>query len=188
VVVPLEYDNVGCFKEGLVTVKKGEKYGIVDISGNIVVPIVFDYVGSHLIEGFKEGLAWVQQDGLWGIIANTAIAEIENPDSYPTIAEYIAKWQAAETAKAAAVKDEYIAELEAALAKEKASLLEVRDGLAEANAALAAAKAALVASSDVAIPTPQYVELTTEDLTAIALFFFLPTLLAAAIIFISPRR
>jgi hypothetical protein len=53
--------------EGLIAVEKDGKCGFADTSGNIVVPLEYDFV-----MGFNEGYAWVQKDGKWGILHNTA--------------------------------------------------------------------------------------------------------------------
>ena len=102
VVIPLEYDffsttdeewNSKIFNEGLVGVAKDGKMGYIDTDGNVAVPFIYDRTSSfseYIISNFSEGYAWVQKDGLWGVIANTTVAEIENLGDYPTVAEYIA--------------------------------------------------------------------------------------------------
>jgi hypothetical protein len=44
--------------------KIGYKWGYIDKTGKTVVPFEYDYTQS-----FSEGLAWVQKDGKWGILA-----------------------------------------------------------------------------------------------------------------------
>ena len=51
------------FKEGLACVKNGEKWGYVDICGNVIIPFCFDDAW-----GFSEGFAWVKKDGKWGLV------------------------------------------------------------------------------------------------------------------------
>ena len=109
----------------------------------------FEYNGAL---SFSEGLAWVKKDGLWGIIANTTVAEIKNPGDYPTMeqpmAQYIAKMEAEETIA-------YISELEAALAKSEEALAKSEETLAKTEAALVEANAALAETEATALSAPQ---------------------------------
>jgi len=61
------YTYAQSFTSGLAPAQLGrwpdDKWGFTDREGNIVVPIEFDDVRS-----FSEGLAWVRQGNLWGII------------------------------------------------------------------------------------------------------------------------
>jgi len=63
VIVPLEFNEVSDFYNGLAWVRQEHRWGIIDGDGNVVVPIDFDE-----IHGFSEGLAWVRQGRWWGII------------------------------------------------------------------------------------------------------------------------
>jgi len=57
------YDNIGGFREGLASVEQNGKWGCINKSGNIVIPIVYDQVG-----GFYEGLAYIKLNGKYGFI------------------------------------------------------------------------------------------------------------------------
>ncbi len=48
---------------GLVIVRKDGKYGYMDASGKLIVPVIYDWATN-----FKEGLAWVELDGKWGVL------------------------------------------------------------------------------------------------------------------------
>lgn len=53
-VVPFVYDDLGFVCEGLVRAEKNEKYGFLDMEGNIVIPFIYDEARD-----FSEGLAMV---------------------------------------------------------------------------------------------------------------------------------
>ena len=63
IVIPIEYDKVDRFREGLAVVKKDKKYGFVDKSGKEVVPCQYDFALE-----FSEGLASVKKGDKWGYI------------------------------------------------------------------------------------------------------------------------
>ncbi len=52
------FDEVWSFREGLAVVKKNNKWGYVDNTGTIKIPLVYDK--AH---GFINGVAWVVQNG-----------------------------------------------------------------------------------------------------------------------------
>jgi len=88
--VPLEYDIVYNFSEGLAVVGKGTqynnhrfegKYGYIDKTGKELVPLKYDYA-----ESFSEGLAAVCLDGKWGYIALTD--NVPQPAAAPAPAQY----------------------------------------------------------------------------------------------------
>ena len=56
-VIPIQYDNIGGFAEGLARVQQNGKYGFLDKSGNTAIPFKFKNAGS-----FELGLAWVVDD------------------------------------------------------------------------------------------------------------------------------
>lgn len=58
-----EVNTVYSYSEGKVPVKKNEKWGYMDKSGNMITDTVFD----NALPSF-EGRAWVCVDGYWGII------------------------------------------------------------------------------------------------------------------------
>lgn len=72
VIVPLEYDSISDFNEGLARVSKGlGKDGFIDKTGNVVVPLEYS-----LVRNFNEGLAAVRTgmrpDCKWGILELTS--------------------------------------------------------------------------------------------------------------------
>jgi len=72
-----DYEAVGSeFADGMKWVRKGGKYGFINESGNIVVPVIYDavyceYSGDYIIPVFSEGLAAVVIDGKCGFIDKT---------------------------------------------------------------------------------------------------------------------
>ncbi len=66
VIVPLKYNSVRPFYEGLALVNRNGYYGFVDGNGKIKIPIKFDKARS-----FSEGLAYAEKDGKKGYINNT---------------------------------------------------------------------------------------------------------------------
>ena len=48
--IPLKYDRVWHFHNGLAKVQLHEKYGYIDQSNNIVIPIVYDYASNNFSE------------------------------------------------------------------------------------------------------------------------------------------
>ena len=51
------------FRDGLARVSKNGKYGFIDETGQVVVPVEYNSATF-----FSEGLAWVQKNGKWGIL------------------------------------------------------------------------------------------------------------------------
>lgn len=61
------YDSIDCLKEGLAVVSKDGKYGFINKSGKLVIPLEYGYA-----QAFSEGLASVQgADGKYGFINKT---------------------------------------------------------------------------------------------------------------------
>jgi hypothetical protein len=60
-VIPMEYDEVGDFSEGLAWVSKAGKYGAIDKSGNVVIPLMYADVAPC-----REGLMAASLDGECG--------------------------------------------------------------------------------------------------------------------------
>ena len=60
--IPLLYDRVGTFSEGLAAIKRDGAYGYADKTGQVVIPCAYSAAG-----GFHEGYAAVRKDGGWGI-------------------------------------------------------------------------------------------------------------------------
>jgi len=65
-VVPLTYDEVFAFSEGLAPVKLGKKLGFVDATGNLVIPASWEFV-----QPFHQGLAAVTDGKKYGFIDKT---------------------------------------------------------------------------------------------------------------------
>lgn len=53
-----DYDMVGSISEGFISVRKNNKWGFIDLNGNIVIDIQYER-----FEDFSEGLAYVVKDG-----------------------------------------------------------------------------------------------------------------------------
>lgn len=68
-VIPCIYDEVGLFAYGRTMARVGDRYGIIDTLGNIVLPIEYH---SHTDRGTKyayfDGLALVEQNNLYGFV------------------------------------------------------------------------------------------------------------------------
>lgn len=62
-VIPLQYEEVGRFSEGLVGYIENNKAGYLDQNGKVIVAPVYASADQ-----FSEGLASVMQDNLWGYI------------------------------------------------------------------------------------------------------------------------
>lgn len=62
-ILPIIYDSVGSFSEGLAAVEKDGLYGYIDITGKFVIPLSFD-----LAYGFSSGIAKVKRNGKFGLI------------------------------------------------------------------------------------------------------------------------
>lgn len=60
------YDDIYCLSEGLAMVKRDRKYGFIDQTGKVVIPLNYDWAWS-----FNEGLAIVSQNDKYGFIDNT---------------------------------------------------------------------------------------------------------------------
>ena len=65
-VVPLQYDLVLGFNEGLALVRVGEKWGFIDKTGQVVIPPRYDFPDL-----FSEGLAAVKIGHKFGFIDKT---------------------------------------------------------------------------------------------------------------------
>lgn len=63
-----KYEYVEDFSEGLAAVELNGKYGFVDKSGNVVIPLKYD-----LAWWFSEGLASVRLNGKWGFVNKTGV-------------------------------------------------------------------------------------------------------------------
>jgi len=57
------YEYQGSFNNGLAKVRKDHKWGFVDTTGNLVVPMKYNEV-----ENFSDGLARVRSGQKWGLV------------------------------------------------------------------------------------------------------------------------
>ena len=64
--IPVEYDYIYSFENGITVAKKEGKYGVIDLNNNIVVPFGLPYVD---VRGFRNSRAIVKDSsGKWGVI------------------------------------------------------------------------------------------------------------------------
>lgn len=65
VVIPSEYDydEVWDFSEGLAVVELDDRWGFIDTTGTVVIPLQYDEVWH-----FSEGLAKVKKNNKWGFV------------------------------------------------------------------------------------------------------------------------
>jgi len=70
IVVPFEYDEIiRTFSSGLINVCKNDKWGCLDLEGNVVIPLVYDWIYPFGIG--PDCLTQVRLDGRWGLINKT---------------------------------------------------------------------------------------------------------------------
>ena len=81
--VVVDFDEVQEFHEGLASFKKGNKWGVIDKKGNVVVEPIYDGYGYGLC--FQEGMAAVSKDGwkIYGFI--NSVGELSIPFSYDDV-------------------------------------------------------------------------------------------------------
>lgn len=69
------YDEISPGRDGLIPVLKGDKWGYIDVKGEIAIPLEFDYASS-----FSDGDAEVEVNGEWKFINKKGeFIEKENP-------------------------------------------------------------------------------------------------------------
>lgn len=56
-VIPMQYDMVGGFVEGLAKIKTNGKYGYINAKGDVVIPVSFTDA-----QNFESGIAWVKDE------------------------------------------------------------------------------------------------------------------------------
>ncbi|WP_126330777.1 WG repeat-containing protein [Moraxella cuniculi] len=78
-----ELDYISCPSEGFSRAEKGNKAGFVDLSGNLVIPLIYDNVNL-----FSDGLAEVEKDGKIFFINHQGNIVIEIPDGVEVISEF----------------------------------------------------------------------------------------------------
>jgi hypothetical protein len=69
-IIPLIYDYVSNFNEGIAVVSKDGRYGAINNQGNVVVPIIYEDISSSA----SEGVLCVCADGKWGYVDLTGQA------------------------------------------------------------------------------------------------------------------
>lgn len=78
-ITDLKYENANPFRDGRAAVRRGSKWGFIDVTGKEVIPPTFDDV-----KDFGEGLARAYKNLKWGFIdknGNESIAyKFQNPD------------------------------------------------------------------------------------------------------------
>lgn len=57
-----------CFKNGMAQVIENKKYGLIDNTGKLVVPCIYERIDSFDIKTFKGELTAAKKDGRWGFI------------------------------------------------------------------------------------------------------------------------
>ena len=76
-VTTIEHDDIGKFSDGMAWIRKDDKFGYIDTSGELVIPMIYDAFISDTIDtqvvmiDFSEGLAAVIVDGKCGFINKT---------------------------------------------------------------------------------------------------------------------
>lgn len=82
-ILPCIYDKISIFiGDGLIAVKKTDKYGFVDAEGNLKISYQYDDTGYH----FQEGLVPVKKGEKWGVIDKNASTIV--PFKYEEISQY----------------------------------------------------------------------------------------------------
>ena len=66
ITLELETETLANFHEGLVAIKKNNKFGFADRNGNLIIPFIYD-----IAIDFHEGLARVEKNDKWGFIDKT---------------------------------------------------------------------------------------------------------------------
>lgn len=74
------YDRVGCLLDGLAKVQSKGKFGFIDETGNVIIPIQYDEAGAFI---YKEPVAKVSLNGKWGFIdkAGKVVIPIQYDDA-----------------------------------------------------------------------------------------------------------
>ena len=69
--IPIEYEHIYSFEDGITIAKKNGRYGAVDLENNIVIPFGLPYAE---VRGFRNGRAAVKDHhGKWGVIDTKGI-------------------------------------------------------------------------------------------------------------------
>ena len=67
IVVPFEYDEIiRTFSSGLINVCKNDKWGCLDLNGNIVIPLKYDWISPFGRDNTSTSCA--RRDGKWGVL------------------------------------------------------------------------------------------------------------------------
>ena len=87
-VIPLQYDHIDSFDEGLARVKVNDKWGFIDKKGKEVIPLQYDRV-----DFFNGGLAKVTLNGKTGFInkAGKEVIPLQYDDAYYIFEEGLAR-------------------------------------------------------------------------------------------------
>ena len=67
VVVPFIYDEIlRTFSSGLINVCKNDKWGCLDLDGNVIIPLCYEWIKPFGCE--EECVKSAKKDGFWGVI------------------------------------------------------------------------------------------------------------------------
>jgi len=64
-IIPIDYDGIGLFSDGLAKARKGTLWGFIDTDGEVVGKIAYERVRPFFYPSYY---AAVKKDGLWGLI------------------------------------------------------------------------------------------------------------------------
>jgi hypothetical protein len=67
-------------EEGLFKVRTGDKYGFIDFSGKVAIPVEYDFC-----EDFENGFAMVMEKDKWGAIDKSGKKLIESNYEYQEV-------------------------------------------------------------------------------------------------------
>jgi hypothetical protein len=63
IVIPIEFDEINYYENGIAIARKGSQSGFIDQRGDLLTPIIYENITE-----FSEDMAWVKKDGKWGIL------------------------------------------------------------------------------------------------------------------------
>ena len=66
----VEYDSIEAFQEGLARVSKDDKFGFINTSGDIVIPIEYEVIFNYQSSG-STVWTWLRKDGNEGLLDST---------------------------------------------------------------------------------------------------------------------
>ncbi|MCL2290306.1 MAG: WG repeat-containing protein [Bacteroidetes bacterium] len=80
-IIKPQFDYAGDFSDDIACVRKGKKWGYIDIQGNPVIDIKYEAIQN----GFTDGLAWVKLKNKYGYVNNKGdqIIPLKYANAYP---------------------------------------------------------------------------------------------------------